>query len=719
MSAANPKWFRVNFLILVAMIAIGWLYVGQAWSPSSYGHVLENSGASETGLIWGKPRAIRSDEWSVTTPLTQATVRNGFSRYNETSYYHEDLRINYSMPLHDWGLAFKPSMWLYGWVPAAYAFSFHYWLMFCLFVFGYAHLFKLAGCNETHAFFLALSLYFTGFVQFFWNSNTSLFVFFPWLLVVMACSLKIWIRAMLFYWLAGCWLIGNFYPPLFISLSLVAIFILWAYRPDLLRPASLGVFGLAALAACATSVLYLWDYLSHTITTSYPGQRTSPSGYYPWHLFLTQFWPSALMDTDFNPGVNYTNITGIGVVGLYWTLATLCLIDWSYPKVKALWVDPVWRILSAGLLVPGAWMLAPIPEWLGKVTLLNRVPPERMIYATGLMLVFWTLRVCQQVGWARDGLTKRFFLYCLVALSGGLAYSLWTRSLPGFHMHYSEWLGPFFMGFALWLGYFFSWPVGSTLLGAGLLMNLMVFGRFNPVQSAHPIFDEPHHLVANTLRMHVDSKGVLPVQKDGFIGATLNGMGFKAVAHLNALPPWGIWNDILGSIDPHTKSILNRYAHTRLIPDDHMRLLENDQVGIPAGFFRAQPTLTLTAQIPAHAVTGGGQVEQVESANSNLLIKGWGNWDDFAHHREMLLLSDSWKAAGVQATLFDVERWDRVKTEKESDQLLSGFVIRVKSQDPAVMASKPCIFIRSSPAKVWQIVSTPWSNEACKTVSVP
>lgn len=302
MNTGKSFWLKLNGLILFGCFALGLLYVGQAWSPSSYGHVLEQAGAEDTGLVWGQARAIRSDEWSVTTPLTQATVRNGFTRYNTGSYYQEDLRINYSLPIHDWGLAFKPSMWLYGWLPPAHAYSLHYWLMFSLFVFGYAHFFYLTGCSALPAFLVSLSLYFTGFVQFFWNSNTSLLAFFPWLMVVMFSPVRRWLKGILFYWVACCWLIGNFYPPLFISLTMVGCVVVWAYRSDLLEAQTLGILAIAGLAACATSVFYLWDYLLQTWSTSYPGQRTSVAGYYPWHVFLTQLFPAGLIDPDFNPG---------------------------------------------------------------------------------------------------------------------------------------------------------------------------------------------------------------------------------------------------------------------------------------------------------------------------------------------------------------------------------------------------------------------------------
>lgn len=717
MNTLKSSWLKLNWLMLLGCLALGWVYVSQAWSPSSYGHVLEQAGAEDTGLVWGQARAIRSDEWSVTTPLTQAAVRNGFTRFNTSSFYQEDLRINYSLPIHDWGLAFKPSMWLYGWLPPAHAYSFHYWLMFSLFVFGYAHFFNGIGCSAAASFLLAVSLYFTGFVQFFWNSNTSLLTFFPWLLVVIFSSVRPWLKGILFYWLACCWLIGNFYPPLFISLTIVACVVIWAYRPDLLKPRPLSVVVIAGLAACGTSVLYLWDYLFQTWSTSYPGQRTSVAGYYPWHVFWTQLFPTGLIDLDFRPGVTYTNITGVGVVGLYWTLAVIFFLNWSPQHVQVLWKDRQWRILSVGILITSGWMLAPVPQWLGHLTLLNRVPPERMVYAAGLMLLIWMLHVWRRIEIAKDHLALRFLLYGLMVLLGSITYSSWTQDTPGFEYAWADGLGPASVALSLIMGRFMGWSTGTALLVGCLAANIGVFARFNPIQSAHSIFAEPEHRLAQTLRQHVNAEGVLGVQRDGLIGATLNGMGFRAVSHLNAIPPWRVWEELLGPLDAESKTTLNRYAHVRLVADNSVQLLENDQVGLPAGLFRHSPGISVSTQPPPHQ-EGGGQVERVYTQGDTLILEGWSEWNGLAREKEMLLVFPSWFSTEINPMVFDAERWDRVTGVKDAHHLLSGFKLKMDLTDPLLKSNLPCLYIRSSPSEPWLSLSTPWTKTACSSRSV-
>ena len=106
-----------------AVLVIAAIYVALHLSPSSYALALGQLGEPETPLL-GTPRAIRTDEWSVTTPLFQAAVNNDFRETNDTSFYSENLRSFIGLPLLNWGLVFKPLVWPFFIVPPALAYSF-------------------------------------------------------------------------------------------------------------------------------------------------------------------------------------------------------------------------------------------------------------------------------------------------------------------------------------------------------------------------------------------------------------------------------------------------------------------------------------------------------------------------------------------------------------------------------------------------------------------
>lgn len=313
-----------RFFLLTAI-----LYVAKTWSPSSYGIALEHFfGYSDSGSDIGKPRAIRSDEWMVATPLTQATVNNQFQRYNQTSLYKEDLRINYGLPVMDWGIIFKPTMWLYKFVNPAYAYSFHWYAIFSLFIFGYALLFRQLGATPVIAYGLSFGLYFTGFAQFWWNEKGPIFAFFPWVILPLFSRIPVWAKASLLYWLAVCWLLVDFYPPIQISLAFTGAVLLLVYRPELFKFKTCLILLLVAGLASLTTAAYLWDYLQATAQTVYPGGRSVGGNHTYDRFFLSWFFPALNFQWGYDPTIA-ANISELGTVGMYYYLLIACFLDFN------------------------------------------------------------------------------------------------------------------------------------------------------------------------------------------------------------------------------------------------------------------------------------------------------------------------------------------------------------------------------------------------------
>ncbi|MFC3217071.1 hypothetical protein [Comamonas sp. JC664] len=119
---------------------------------------------------------------AVVTPLTQATVNNNFERYNKTSLYEEDLRINYVYPLQI-GASFS-NHHVAVWVCQSglclltplvcYLRAIHCWVCISL---------QKFGASDKVAVLLSFGLYFTGFSQFWWNEKGPLVALFPWVII--------------------------------------------------------------------------------------------------------------------------------------------------------------------------------------------------------------------------------------------------------------------------------------------------------------------------------------------------------------------------------------------------------------------------------------------------------------------------------------------------------------------------------------------------------
>ena len=260
--------------------------------------------------------------------------------------------------------------------------------MIALFIVGYAWLFRWLGASPVVGFALAAGLYFTGFVQFWWNVQGPLFALFPWVILPFSTRLSFIWKAALFYWVAVVWLLTNFYPPLQVSLAFVGLIILLACEPELFKPRSLAVLVLAAALAASTAALYLWDYLQATATTLYPGGRSLSGGTVPARFWLSWLWPAINFDRDYESTIGF-NISEIGTVGLYYSLFVMCFLDFA--RWRYVWANAEQRrliaILGVGLLMMLAWMALPLPSWIGAPLLWNHVQPPRMQYAGGLLFV--------------------------------------------------------------------------------------------------------------------------------------------------------------------------------------------------------------------------------------------------------------------------------------------------------------------------------------------
>jgi hypothetical protein len=582
-----------KYLVGFMLLLLGVIYVGNTWSPSSYGVVLERIGAKGEGLHFGTPRPIRSDEWSVVTPLTQATVRNGLQRFNATSLYAEDLRINYGLPIADWGLLFKPTMWLYPLINAAYAYSFHWFAIFVVFIVGYGKLFRVAGATQSQSLLLALTLYFTGFSQFWWSEKGPIIALFAGALAVLFTQAPIVVRLALFYWLATSWLITDFYPPLFISLAFAGVVFFVCYGREWWRPSRLAALGGVALLSAATAVLYLKDYLLNTMQTLYPGHRNFSGGTLTVERWLSQFFPASTFDRSYNSLIG-ANISEIGVAGTWFVVLCLCFLNYRNVRntlvARRQWMPAA--ILFAALVLVTVWMMLPVPAALGKLLLWNHVQPERMVFASGVLLVIFALAVVRVVGvvWS----TRRALVFIGFAIASWL---LFKASKYGYHPRYWNdlYIVPAVL-LCILVQKIRSLRPLTSISGLAAVGGALTFLPFNPVQSAWPIFNLPDTLVLQQLSRQARANGGV-LAADGFPGATLNGLGFRSASHVTPVPALALWRQCFADLpDSQVDGIFNRYSHITLIESHTPTLLGPDNVGVPRHLFDFSGTAS--AQFP-------------------------------------------------------------------------------------------------------------------------
>lgn len=578
------EWKKEKITIWFVFLLLGVLYVSQCWSPSSYAVALQHLEVENPGLILGKPRPIRSDEWAVVTPLIQAAVRNDFRRINETSYYKEDLRINYGLPIRDWGLVFKPTMWGYFIVDAARAYSLHWFAVFAMFMIGHAWLFRRLGLAATEAALLSCAIYFTGYTQFWWNEKGPIFAIFPWVVLALLVPIPWVVRLVLFYWLAVSWLVTNFYPPVFISLAFVAVLILLVAGRDWLRPGRLTTLLLTTACAGATAALYLKDYLLKTTSTIYPGLRIIDGGSVPAFEWWGQWFPFNGFDWQYE-SVMGQNICEVGVVGAAFALMYLCFLD--HRKAWSILAESSPRrttllMLSGGLVLMYAWMLLPVPSWVGRILLWDHVQPERMEYAAGLLMLLVVALAGHWAGFVQTA--PRMAIYLIAVIVGWV----WFKGIDGGEFsaerltarRSNDLLVLPVLLVGLIVGRRLRLQTATVLMGASALTGAIMLFGFNPIQSAKPIFARHDTTVVRSIEAERAPDGTLAMV--GFPGAVLNGLGYTSVSHVTAVPALDLWRRRYPELpEAQFMGIFNRYSHIRLIDGDQPVSSQLDVVDVP------------------------------------------------------------------------------------------------------------------------------------------
>lgn len=703
---SNGNWRLANLVALLLTFCCGAIYVSQAWSPSSYGYVLTNVlGHRDQGPVWSSPKTVRSDEWADVTPLTQATVNNGYERFNKTSLYGEDLRINHGLPLWDWGRVFKPTMWLYGAVNPAYAFSCHWFMLCALFVVGHAWLLRWLGATPGVGFALAIAILFSGFVQFWWNEKASEFALFPWVLLPFATRLPMVGKAVLAYWWAVAWLLTNFYPPIQIPLAYVGAVVLFARAPALFNARGLPILILAMVLAAGTAAFYLWDYLQATATTIYPGRRVVSGG----PGTLASYWPGGLFPAAnigrecIVPGLD-ASVCEMGVFGTHYLLLGACFLDFrEWRRIRESELRRCLVVIGLGWLCVMAWLALPLPSAIGAPLMWNRIQPERMQYAAGLLSVFLMFLLVSKMGLRMTWLRLAVFV--------GLTAAAWwvlKSELPA-----TRWEDFLVLAFVLpAFAVARRWPAGAhaALAWAAALPCVLLFAAFNPLQSAWPIFNRVPNEVTGALdQLAKNNNDVLAVA--GLPGAVANGLGYASVSHLTAVPQLQFWQHRFPDLPADDlERVFNRFAH--IVPDGvgSPRVLLDHAIAVPIHQFqRSLATLTVDSEVPPPAPLGD-QLDAVVSDGRTLWISGWAPWTG-PPERHALEIHLRPPASGVPNRAI-VIRPDLPTKTGRAMSVFNGFLLQIPydaAESPAL-----CLVALDEPSGMRWLLPNPPGVRSCR-----
>jgi hypothetical protein len=679
---------KITTWFLAAVAFAGLIYVCFELTPSSYGIFLETLKATDAGPIFGSARGIRSDEWSVATPLIQVSIRNGFRRVNETSIYHEDLRNFAALPLKDWSLIFKPQVWGFFVLPPALAYAIYFAFYMCGFLAGYYLLFRWLGTPAWLSVAVTMLVYFSGFTQFWWTIYGPLLAWLPWVLLAVLRPMPWWRKSLLCAWVFPTFVFSQAYPILLITLMWGAVVLILAYRPAVLRsPGDMAAVAIGVAVLGVVFVLYFGEVITIMRNTVYPGHRIAPPGGTSKLAALSEILPFVSFRLGDYLNFDGENICEIGALGSFLPLLTLCVMRYRALRDHAV-VRRSLIVLLSGFVAITLWEVAPVPAWIGHILVWDRGGSQRWLFTSGLLLTMAAMLI-----WSNQLISAHPLRIQIFVLLGPVA-SIFVKFAWLIHQGETKDLillqcrrDVLLCGVAVVVG-LAAWFIPAAyrlypLLGVVVLMNVYVFGRFNPIQSAEPIFNVPETDLVHDMREKAATYPGGVLYDTQSFGATLNGLGFRSVAHVLMAPRLTFFRSYFPAMDAERfNQVFNRYAHIRLSLEPMPVSIQSDQIEVPREVFvpvrNVRRVVLGPAQAGVCAQPAEGAIEGVSSEGATLTINGWAPWRAETGEQGVRVLSARSLRPGVLST---VQRPEVAEALRDYGFVKSGFQLRISSAD--------------------------------------
>lgn len=690
------RWVGENPLASL-LLAGGLVYIFNAWTPSSYGLVLEQIGIHGYGPEYGEARPIRSDEWIVSTPYFQIAVKNHFKRFNQASPYHEDLRNFFPVPLWDWSLVFKPQLWAFFVLDPARALSIYYYFFIFSFIFGFFLLFKRLNIGSGAALLGAVFLFFSRFTQVWWSSNAPTLALAPWVAVLFLSGRRGCLAWAGVFYAAAAWLFGHLYPPFIISVAFAfAVLILACRRDSITWENSLMLLAMTGLAA-GLVYLYYRDVFAVMRSTVYPGQRIAHGGGENPLLIWAHFFPYC---TAVKFHASFLNDCEIGVVGSYLGLMTVWFLD--YRASGAACRKHGFKIgwLLAGLLYAGAWLVFPMPTWMGRILLWNFVPPERMLWGFGVLLTACLILAFHHLPWRMSGWRTAGFIVSVI-----LGWLIFKAGRGDVNLWRNKWDWEIAVaGLLIYFGWKGRWrfftdarAVKGYLGWAAAGLCIITFGRFNPLQSAVPIFHLPQSSQVESWRKLAEHHPKKWLALEGHYGAYLNGLGLPAINHVLVAPQLSFFKSSFPEMDPGKfNQVFNRYAHIVLTADaDEPRNPQADVIEIPFEKYAESFPVVVLASRPPQAPPGGSiesiSVRPLGADLKRVVIRGWGDFVGLDSAQKLILHDPEGRIRKIWMTR--VVRPDIGSSLRDARKWASGYLLMADAR--ISKSERPEVFVKN------------------------
>lgn len=446
---------RWAFFPLIVLLAFGAL-VALDLSGSSIGVVSPTPDAD--GLLAGTPRDVRSDEYIVSTPNALSSVAQGLPATAWIGLADVDQAVAAGGgPTLEWGTLLKPQDWGYVLLGASRGLAAAWWAAFAFSLWGAFVLFGVLTRRPLLSAGLAVAATFTPYSGWWFAPSLTL----GYAALAAAAVLGSWLvrrRGVAVALALAAGLVGaafalTLYPPWQVPLVWVigALSIGFALDRRIPWRRLLGTSALALALAGAVTVAWALQHASAfqaIAGTAYPGQRRAVAGSGELEVLLNaplNFWMAGAAGATLGEGGRVGPPSNLSESSSSWfplPVVLLVMVGAAMLLVRRMRqrtagpapgaqgpgererADPVWSLVlvSAATLLLLAWTLLPLPDWLGTLTQLGRVPPARTALALGFAAV--TLAALAATVRARPGAWR--WPWLALAVLATAASTVWS-----------------------------------------------------------------------------------------------------------------------------------------------------------------------------------------------------------------------------------------------------------------------------------------------------
>lgn len=405
------RFWRSAWLFPILLLAIVIILTSLRLHGSSVGayYGFFHRNGSDSDLVVDQPRAVRSDEWLVTTQGIIAQSASGFPRVNPNLGNGQDMSIVSDVPYRDWSILFKPHTWPYFVLPLEYAFALKWWLLaYLLIISAYFFSLRLLPGQRLVAASLGLSLFFSPFIQWWYTYGTmgplyySLFAS----LTVMAMfesgipwRRRFWLGIILAY--LGVAFALVLYPPFQIACAVATVFFVIGWLIARYQRLEKQEFWRTVLVLTGSVVLgvtllgaFIWtrlDVIKTINATAYPGIRAVESGDFPARHFFSSHLARQFLDVNKSNQylIDGNGRTNQSEAANFILLAPLLLLpilirQWRRYRTERKINWPL-ALISLGLVVYLFQLFYPGFTPLARYLLLDKVGTSRLLIGFGLL----------------------------------------------------------------------------------------------------------------------------------------------------------------------------------------------------------------------------------------------------------------------------------------------------------------------------------------------